>query len=135
MDANARHDRRPGGALRDALPPLARAQPYPAAMMSVVAVFVRVFVVLCVRMPASKARGCSRVSVFARLLGERTCAVVDCRGVLFVHFAQTRAEKHFLLAGNFNKAVSGGFASPFGAGGGLEDSLMEGDDSAYPSGF
>ena len=59
----------------------------------------------------------------------------DCCVCLFVHFVQTRAEKHFLLAGNFNKAVSGGFASPFGAGGGLEDSLMEGDDSAYPSGF
>ena len=93
--------------------------------------FVRLFIVCSYRMPASKARDCS--CACSRALA--SVQLADFGGVLFVHFAQTRAEKHFLLAGNFNKAVSGGFASPFGAGGGLEDSLMEGDDSAYPSGF
>ena len=63
-------------------------------------------------------------------------------GMLFLIWP-SRAETHFLVAGNFKAAASGGFASPFasggdadpGGGGGLGESLLDEPEDAFYGGF
>jgi len=63
-------------------------------------------------------------------------------GMLFLIWP-SRAETHFLVAGNFKAAASGGFASPFasggdadpGGGGGLGESLLDESEDAFYGGF
>jgi hypothetical protein len=68
------------------------------------------------------------------------CGALAAHCTMLVLIWPTRAEKHFLEAGNFNKAPTGGFASPFAVGGnadgsGLGDSLLEESGDAYYGGF
>ena len=70
------------------------------------------------------------------------CGTLAAHSTMLVLIWPTRAEKHFLEAGNFNKAPAGGFVSPFasGAGGGasgdgLGESLLDESEDAYYGGF
>lgn len=68
---------------------------------------------------------------------EKWIRTVDMLLTLLAHSSMlfliwpTRSEKHFLVAGNFNKAPSGGFVSPFadGGAGGLGEGLLEQEGS------
>ena len=70
------------------------------------------------------------------------CLTLAAHCTMLVLIWPTRAEKHFMEAGNFNKAPTGGFVSPFASGGGngdaaggLGESLMDESDDAYYGGF
>jgi len=70
------------------------------------------------------------------------CGTLAAHSGMLVLIWPTRAEKHFLEAGNFNKAPTGGFVSPFASGGSadgdgsrLSEALLDESDDAYYGGF
>ena len=66
------------------------------------------------------------------------CLTLMAHSALLFLIWPTRSEKHFLVAGNFNKAPSGGFVSPFaegGGGGGLGEGLLEESGDGFYGGF
>ncbi len=69
------------------------------------------------------------------------CGALAAHCGMLVLIWPTRAEKHFHVPGNFNKAQTGGFVSPFASGGnadgdgGLGETLLDESDDAYYGGF